>query len=123
MYTQTAGLATRNNTGEMNQEQTGTDIGEVLQERKESVTLLRVNTDVMEAAGIQNGDVVAVDRSVTPANNNIVVASIDSEMVIRKLEVAGGKSMLVTPGRKLAPLDITGRFSVWGVVVCVIRNV
>jgi DNA polymerase V len=100
-----------------------TDIAELILEKRDSVTLLKVNTDVMSDAGINDGDVVAVDRSLPYDNSSIIVAVIDDEMVIRKLEAGGGKEFLVTPGRKLAPLEVTGRLNVWGVVMYVIRKV
>jgi DNA polymerase V len=96
---------------------------ELFLENMASVYMLRVNTNVMADAGINLGDVVAVDCNANPVNNNIVIAVIDYEMVIRKLEKNGNRDVLTTPGRKLASLDVTGRLNVWGVVKYVIRQV
>jgi DNA polymerase V len=96
---------------------------ELLLENMASVYMLRVNTNVMADAGIHMGDVIAVDCKANPVNNSIVVAVIDYEMVIRKLERNGARDVLTTPGRKLASLDVTGRLNVWGVVKYVIREV
>src|SRR5688572_16285039 len=89
------------------------DIETLLQQHPEYVSLLKVNTGVMQDAGINEGDVIAVDRNIPATDNSIVVAMLDQEMVIRKLEATGGKEILVTPGRRLAPLDVTGRLRVW----------
>jgi DNA polymerase V len=96
---------------------------ELFLENMASVYMLRVNTNVMADAGISMGDVIAVDCNAHPSNNNIVIAVIDYEMVIRKLEKNGSRDVLTTPGRKLASLDVTGRLNVWGVVKYVIRQV
>lgn len=121
MYTQTAGSSPGNST--FMEEKQEKDITELLQKQSEYISLLKVNTDVMHDAGIDEGDVVAVDRSIAAGNNSIVVALIGTDMVIRQLESTGGKDILVTPGKKLSPLDVTGRLKVWGVVLYVIRKI
>ena len=47
---------------------------------------MRVNGDAMIGAGISNGDVVIVDRSAKAANGKVVIASLNGEMLIRRLE-------------------------------------
>jgi DNA polymerase V len=78
----------------------------------------------MKEAGVHPGDVVIVDRSLEPVNGKIVIAVVDGELLIRKLEISGGKKRLVPATRKLAPIDVTHEgLTVWGVVTYVIHNV
>ena len=107
----------------MNRDQDHAGLGQLLRNESEHISFLQVNTDVMQEAGIEEGDVIAVDRRSDATNNNIIVTMIGSDMVIRKLEAAGGREILVTPGRRLSPLDVTGRLKVWGVVVYVIKKI
>lgn len=103
----------------------GIDLNEQLIKNKPASFFMRVSGSSMINAGIYNGDIVIVDRSVKPTNNKIVIAVIDGEMLIRRYEKTINKLRLVPETPKLSPIEVS-EFSdcvIWGVVVCVIRNV
>jgi DNA polymerase V len=78
----------------------------------------------MVGAGVNVGDVVIVDRSLEPKNGKIVIAVVDGELLIRRLEISGNKKRLVPATKKLASIDVTEEgLQVWGVVTYVIHNV
>src|SRR5207249_9839838 len=64
----------------------GIDLNEQLVKNKPATFFMRVNSDAMIGAGIHIGDVVIVDRSLEPKNGKIVIAVVDGELLIRKLE-------------------------------------
>lgn len=102
----------------------GIDLNEQLVKNKPATFFLRVNSDAMVGAGVNVGDVVIVDRSLEPKNGKIVIAVVDGELLIRRLEMAGSKKRLVPATKKLAPIDVTEvGLTVWGVVTYVIHNV
>jgi DNA polymerase V len=104
----------------------GMDLYEQLIRNKPSTFLLRVNGDAMAGAGISNGDVVIVDRSVKAANGKIVIANLNGEMLIRRLEKTLNKIRLVPETSRLAPIDVDlsgADFAVCGVVTYVIHAV
>ena len=103
----------------------GIDLNEQLIRNKPSTFFMRVNSDAMIGCGIHKGDVVIVDRSLQPANGKIVIAVLDGEMLIRKLEISNNKKRLLPATRSLASIDITesAGFSIWGVVTFVIHSV
>src|SRR5690349_19834871 len=102
----------------------GIDLNEQLIKNKPTTFFLRVNSDAMVGAGVHPGDVVIVDRSLEPKNGKIVIAVVDGELLIRKLEVGGGKRRLVPATKSLSPIDVTEEgLKVWGVVTFVIHNV
>lgn len=102
----------------------GIDLNEQLVKNKPATFFLRVNSDAMLGAGVHPGDVVIVDRSLEPKNGKIVIAVVDGELLIRKLEISGGKKRLVPATKKLAPIDVTEEsLKVWGVVTYVIHTV
>jgi DNA polymerase V len=69
------------------------------------------------------GDVVIVDRSLEPKNGKIVIAVVDGELLIRKLEVSNNRTRLLTANKKLSSLDVSGtQLQVWGVVTYVIHK-
>ena len=103
----------------------GIDLNEQLIRNKPATFFMRVSGGSMINAGIYNGDIVIVDRSIKPQNGKIVIAVIDGEMLIRRYELTLNRLRLVPETPKLSPIDVSefSDFKIWGVVVCVIRNV
>ena len=101
----------------------GIDLNEQLIKNKPATFFMRVNSDAMTGCGIHIGDVVIVDRSLEAKNGKVVIAIVDGELLIRKLETDGGKIRLVA-SKKTAPIDLTEQsLKIWGVVTYVIHNV
>src|SRR6476661_6523526 len=65
----------------------GIDLNEQLIKNKPATFFMRVNSDAMIGAGIHNGDVVIVDRSLEARNGKVIIAVLDGEMLIRRLEI------------------------------------
>ena len=101
----------------------GIDLNEQLIMNKPATFFMRVSGNSMINAGIYDGDIVIVDKSVKPQNGKIVIAVLDGEMLIRRYEKTINKLRLVPETPKLSPIEVS-EFSdcvIWGVVVCVIR--
>lgn len=103
----------------------GIDLNEQLIRNKPATFFMRVNSDAMTDAGIFNGDVIIVDRSLEAKNGSVIVAVLNGEMLVRRLERSFNKIQLVPETKKLAPIDVdpVAEFSVWGVVTYVIHQV
>ncbi len=103
----------------------GIDLNEQLIRNKPATFFMRVSGSSMINAGIYDGDIVIVDRSLKPQNGKIVIAIIDGEMLIRRYEKTMNSLRLIPETTKLSPIDISEfmDFKIWGVVSCVIRNV
>ena len=74
-------------------------------------------------AGIFNGDIVIVDKSVQPTNGKIVIAVVDGEMLIRRYEKSFNKLLLVADAPQVATIEVNemSDAKVWGVVMWVMR--
>jgi DNA polymerase V len=103
----------------------GIDLNEQLIRNKPATFFMRVTGSSMINAGIYDGDIVIVDRSLKPKNGKIVIAVIDGEMLIRRYEQSFNKLRLVPETSKLAAMEVGEfmDFQIWGVVSCVIRTV
>jgi len=102
----------------------GFDLNELLIRNKPTTFFMRVSSDAMTGAGIFHGDVVIVDRSVKAVSGKVVIAVLNGEMLIRRLEKTFNKLRLVPETPKLSPIDIDlsgAEFSIWGVVTYVIH--
>lgn len=78
----------------------------------------------MEGANIATGDILVVDRSISPTSGSIVVAAVFGELVVKRLMKKGSKTLLVSEHRDYEPIVISdgSDCTVWGVVVGVVRK-
>jgi DNA polymerase V len=86
--------------------------------------LLRIRGESMRDVGIFDGDVVLVDRAITPRSGQVVVAVVDGEFVCKTLQLRAGR-MKLKAANPTYP-DIVPRDSqtveIWGVVVAAIKQ-
>ncbi|MFN2458915.1 MAG: LexA family protein [Chitinophagaceae bacterium] len=104
----------------------GIDLNEQLIRNKPATFFMRMNSDAMVDAGIYSGDVLIIDRSLAAANRKIVVAVLNGEMLVRRLEKTFNKIRLHPETQGLSPIDVDlncCEFSIWGVVTYVIHSV
>ena len=103
----------------------GIDLNEQLIRNKPATYFMRVNGNTMKGAGIHNGDVVIVDRSLKPRSGNVVIAVLNGEMLIRRYEEYNRRIRLVPESPNLAPIEVPpgADFWVWGVVTYAIHSV
>lgn len=80
---------------------------------------VRVAGDSMEGARIFDGDVLVVDRSVQPKHASIVIAAVNGELVVKRLQHSAGKICLVSENEGYAPIQLTESDDcfIWGVVI------
>lgn len=103
----------------------GIDLNEQLIRNKPATFFMRVSGNSMAGAGIHDGDVVIVDRSLKAVTGKIVIAVVDGEMIIRRYERSFNKLRLVPETDRLAPIDVSeySDVSIWGVVTYIIKSV
>ena len=72
----------------------------------------------MKNARIKSGDVMIVDRSLEPENRSIVLAVIDGEFTVKRVNISDGQLYLVPENDSFNPIKITEEmnFQIWGVV-------
>ena len=100
------------------------DLNQVLIRNPAATFLWRVVGDCMIDVKIFPGDVVVVDRSLTPKHRSIVLAIIDSEPTLKRLNRRGGVMVLHNENAKLPTFTVAEgtEVSVWGVVTATIRQ-
>ncbi len=101
----------------------GIDLNEQLIRNKPATFFMKVSGNSMVNAGIFNGDIVIVDKSLQPVNSKIVIAVVDGEMLIRRYEKSFNKLLLVADAPKIATIDVNemSDVKIWGVVTWVMR--
>lgn len=86
--------------------------------------VVRVAGDSMKNAGINHDDILVVDRSLEATNGKIVIAIVNGELTVKRLERNQTSCKLVPANPDYSPVVITEDtdFSIWGVVTCVIHQ-
>lgn len=85
---------------------------------------VKVEGDSMEGAGLFSGDILVVDRSITPTSGHIVVAAVFGELVVKRLKKKGKSLMLVSENDRYEPIVVenTDDCFLWGVVTALVRK-
>lgn len=97
-------------------------LDDFLIENKEATYLLRVKGDSMIEAGIQEGDLVIVERTLSPKVGDIVIAEVDGEWTIKYLRKQNGKPYLLPANKKYAPIFPKEELKIAAVVKAVVRK-
>ena len=101
------------------------DLHNWLMPKPASNFLVRVTSQAMAGAGVFVGDVLVVDKSLTPKSGNLVIVHQDGEFLVRRWVVNQGKVWLVAePTAVVVRQKLASRTAiVWGVVTGVVRQV
>lgn len=93
--------------------------------RNEAATFfLHASGESMTGAGIHDGDLLVVDRSVEAAHGRVVIAALDGELLVKRLVRREGRVRLAAEHPGYPDFDITERehVHVWGVVTYAIHK-
>lgn len=98
---------------------------DLLIRHREATFFLRVSGDSMRGAGIHNGDLLVVDRSIPAGHQKIVVAVLDGEFLVKRFIRRKAKVWLLAENANYEPIEVTSEmdFQVWGVVTWVLHAV
>ena len=97
----------------------GIDLNEQLIRNKPATFFMRVHGDAMIGAGIFDGDTIIVDRSIKADSGKVVVATLNGELLIRRLEKTFNKVRLLSETPKHATIEVDAScdsLGIWGVV-------
>lgn len=100
------------------------DLNEFIVKHPTATFFVRVEGDSMRNAGISSGDILVVDRSLTPTNGKIIVAIVDGEFTVKRMIIEGNSVSLMpeNPSYKAIKINPNSQFQVWGVVTYVIHK-
>ncbi|NBC49290.1 MAG: translesion error-prone DNA polymerase V autoproteolytic subunit [Gammaproteobacteria bacterium] len=100
------------------------DLNELLAPHPEACFLLRVRGCSMADAGIDDGDLLLVDRALEPSHGRIVIAVIDGEFTVKRLHRQAQVVRLEAAHAQYPPIELKDgqELQVWGVVTRVIKT-
>ena len=108
--------------GDFKQERISLD--QELIKNKEATFFARVSGESMINAGLEDGDLIVIDRSIEPTNNKIAVCFIDGEFTVKRLKVKKGKIWLQPENSNYKGIEIKedNELIIWGIVTNVIKK-
>ncbi|MCH9699195.1 MAG: translesion error-prone DNA polymerase V autoproteolytic subunit [Gammaproteobacteria bacterium] len=100
------------------------DLNDLLIEHPAATFFVRAAGDSMLEAGIHPGDVLVVDRSRRAIHGDIVIALVNGEYTVKRLEMKYGGIVLRPENSAYAPIRLSGldELVVWGVVTGLARQ-
>ncbi|WP_032113728.1 LexA family protein [Candidatus Paracaedibacter symbiosus] len=100
------------------------DLSAQLISKPATTFFVRVSGESMVLAGINDGDILVVDRSIEAKNGSIVIAVLNSELTVKRLSLEGDKCYLKPENTSYEPIEVTAEmdFYIWGVVTSVIHQ-
>jgi DNA polymerase V len=92
---------------------------------EEATFYARVNGQSMHGAGLDDGDLLVIDRSREPEDNAIAVCFIDGEFTVKRLKVEAECIFLMPENPNYKPIKVTedNQLIIWGVVTYVVKKV
>ena len=95
-----------------------------LVKNKEATFYAKVSGDSMVGAGLDDGDLLVIDRSLNPENGKIAVCVLDGEFTVKRIKKEKSKLYLIPENKKYKPIELKeeNELIIWGIVEYVIKK-
>ena len=99
------------------------DLNRHLIKNSPATFFVRVTGDSMVKAGIHDGDLLVVDRSIEPRDKNVVIAVVNGELTVKRIRIRKNRLTLEAENEAYKSQEINDgiEFEVWGIVTNVIH--
>ena len=96
-----------------------------LVKNKEATFYARVSGDSMIEAGLDDGDLLVIDRSKNPENGKIAICLVDGDFTVKRIKKEKDKLYLMPENKKYNSIEIKeeNELIIWGIVEYVIKKV
>ncbi|ESU21804.1 putative UmuD/RumA DNA repair protein [Flavobacterium cauense R2A-7] len=97
----------------------------MLIKNKEATFYARASGNSMTGAGIDDGDILVIDRSLEPLNNKIAVCFIDGDFTVKRISIEKDCVYLVPENNNYQPIKVTeeNQLLIWGIVTFVVKSI
>ena len=97
----------------------------VLVKNREATFYAKASGTSMIGAGIDDGDILVIDRSIEPQNNKIAVCFIDGEFTVKRIKIEKDCVYLMPESAAFEPIKVTDENAlvIWGIVTYVIKGI
>ena len=95
-----------------------------LVKNRDATFYARVSGESMVGAGLDDGDLLVIDKSLDPRNGKIAVCLIDGEFTVKRIKKEKDKFYLIPENKKYKPIELKeeNELIIWGIVEYVIKK-
>lgn len=106
-------------------DETKISLDNVLVKNREATFYAKASGTSMIGAGIDDGDILVIDRSLEAQNNKIAVCFIDGEFTVKRIQIEKDCVYLMPENPKFQPIKVNeeNQLIIWGIVTYVIKSV
>lgn len=106
-------------------DETKISLDNVLVKNREATFYAKASGNSMIGAGIDDGDILVIDRSIEAQNNKIAVCFIDGEFTVKRIQIEKDCVFLMPENPQFQPIKVTeeNQLIIWGIVTYVIKSV
>ena len=100
------------------------DLNKELIKNPTSTFFARVSGFSMKGAGIEEGDILIIDKSLQPQNYTIAVCCLDGEFTLKRIRIRDKTVSLIPENEDFEPIHISdgNELIIWGIVTHVIKS-
>jgi len=104
--------------------ETSLDLNNYLIRHPAATFFVRVQGESMKNVGIFDGDILIVDKALEPYDGSIVIACVDDEFTVKRLQIRSGRHYLVPENPDFSPILLEGDMTlqIFGVVTHCIHS-
>ncbi|MDP2162398.1 MAG: translesion error-prone DNA polymerase V autoproteolytic subunit [Flavobacterium sp.] len=106
-------------------DETKISLDAVLVKNREATFYAKASGTSMTGAGIDDGDILVIDRSLEPRNNKVAVCLLDGEFTVKRIKVNKEEMFLMPENKSFEPIKITeeNQLIIWGIVTYVVKRI
>lgn len=100
------------------------DLNKELIKHKDSTFFAKVKGDSMKNAGIFDGDLLIIDKSLEPQDGKIAICQIDGEFTVKRIKKENDVVWLIAENEDYKPIKVTeeNELMIWGIVIHSIKT-
>lgn len=100
-------------------------LDQIVVKNKSATFYAKASGNSMIGAGIADGDVLVIDRSLEPTDNKIAVCFIDGDFTVKRIRIGENAVCLVPENEAFEPITITeeNELIIWGIVTYVLKKI
>lgn len=106
-------------------DETRISIDQIVVKNKTATFYAKANGNSMIDAGIDDGDILVIDRSIEATDNKIAVCVVDGEFTVKRIKKEADYLYLIAENKNFKPIKITeeNEFLIWGIVTYVVKKI
>jgi DNA polymerase V len=100
------------------------DLNKHLIKHKDTTFFATVKGHSMKNAGIYDGDLLIIDKSLEPQNDKIAICQIDGEFTVKRIKIEQNVVWLIAENEDFEPIKVTpdNELIIWGIVTASIKK-